>query len=347
MNLTEIAFYTRKTIKYTIILIILLIVGKISWNIGSGIYTHYFPPAPPPPTIKWGKLPSLHFPEKPGLPNFSYTLQTKTGELPTFTTTMPVYFVPKQQISFLKLEEAQKLARSLGFEGEGIPLSETIYRFTKPETSLTLDINTVNRTLSVNYKLSDSPELLTLRPKSHEDAVSTVRLFLSAGDLLAEDLENGKITYEFLRTDRDQLVTAGSLSESNFVRVNFFRQAIGEIPVVTPNRKKANVWFLVTGSEDRDLRIIAGEYHYFLADLQQFSTYPLKTAQAAWDELTGGKAYIVQYAENNTQITIRNIYLAYYDSGSAQGFLQPVVVFEGDGGFVAYVPGIAPEQYGD
>lgn len=346
MNLTEIAFYTRGAIKYTIIFIILLIVGRLAWNVGFDIYISYFPPEPPPPTIAWGKLPTLHFPEKPGLPAFSYALQTATGELPNFTNQMPVYFMPKQQISFLKLEEAQGLASTLRFSGSGVPLSETIYRFSREGTSLTLDINTVNKTLSVNYRLSDTPELLTLKPKSQEDAAREARSFLSSASLLTEDLQKGTTSLEFLRVDGDQLVTASSLSEANFVRVNFFRQPVGEVPVVTPNRKKANVWFLVTGSEDRDLRIIAGEYHYFPIDLAQSSTYPLKTAQAAWDELVTGKAYIAHYPAIDTKITVRKIYPAYYDSGTAQGFLQPVVVFEGDGGFVAYVSAVTPEFSG-
>lgn len=350
MTLTEISFYTRLTIKYTIIFVILLIVGKFAWNIGSGIYLSFFPPGPPPPTILWGKLPSLHFPERPGLPNFSYTLQTATGELPVFPLTMPVYFMPKQQISFLKLEEAQKLANDLDFEEAGIPLSETIYRFGRKNTSLTLDVNTVNKTLSVNYRLSDSPELLTLKPRSQEEAASEAKSLLSTGGLLAEDLQQGTIAYEYLRVEGDQLVAASSFSEANFVRVNFFRKPVGEIPVVTPSRKKATVWFLITGSEDRDKRIIAGEYHYFPIDPKQSSTYPLKTAQTAWDELTTGKTsdgiprvYIAHYPTDNTKIIIRKIYLAYYDSGTPQGFLQPVVVFEGDGGFIAYVAAVNSE----
>ncbi|TSC90085.1 MAG: Uncharacterized protein G01um10145_189 [Microgenomates group bacterium Gr01-1014_5] len=345
MNLTEIAFYARGTIKYTIIFVILLIVGRFAWNIGYSVYISYFPPSPPPPTIVWGKLPPLHFPEKPGLPAFSYTLQTATGELPKLTTTMPVYFMPKQQISFLKLEEAQELAANLRFPGTGTSLSETIYRFSREGTSLTLDINTVNKTLSVNYRLSDSPELLTLKLKSQEEAERDASSFLSSAGLLTEDLQKGNTSFEFLRVDGDQLVTASSLSEANFVRVNFFRQPVGETPVVAPNRKKANVWFLVTGSEDRDLRIIAGEYHYFPIDLAQSSTYPLKTTQIAWNELISGKAYIAQYGQDVTKITVRKIYLAYYDSGTAQGFLQPVIVFEGDGGFVAYVSAVTPDQH--
>lgn len=346
MNLTEIAFWSRAAIKYTLIFVAILILGKLGWSLVFGLYTSIFPPAPPPPTIAWGPLPALHFPEKPGLSTFSYTLQTATGELPKLDVTLPVYFVPKQQISFLKLEEAQALANSLDFEPAGVPLSETIYRFSKEGTSRTLDINTVNKTLSLNYRLADSPELLTLKPKSQEDAANEARSFLSSGQLFTEDLQTGTVTYEFLRVEADQLIPAVSLSEANFVRVNFWRAPVQNIPVVTPYKNKANVWFLATGSENRELKLIAGEYHYFPIDLSQSSTYPLKTAQAAWDELVAGKGYVASYPAENTKIVVRKVYLAYYDSGTPQGFLQPVVVFEGDGNFSAYVPAVTSDQYG-
>lgn len=341
MNLTSIAYYARGTIKYTIAFVIFLIVAKFLWNIGSGLYLQVFPPAPAPPEIKWGTLPLLQFPDKSGLPKFNFTLQTATGELPKLSPTLPVYFVPKQQISFLKLEEAQNLSRSLGFEGEGEPLSETIYRFSKKDSSLTLDINTVNKTLSVNYRLSDSPELLTLKPRSQEEAANYVRSFLSSGQLYADDLREGSTVFEYLKVEGDTLVGASSLSEANFIRVSLTRAPINDIPLVTPYKNHSNVWFLVTGDTSSSKKIIAGEYHYFPISLEQSSTYPIKNAKQAWDELVSGNSYIANYPANSTNITIRKIYLAYFDSPNPQGFLQPIIVFEGDENFSAYVPAVA------
>ena len=60
----------------------------------------------------------------------------------------------------------------------------------------------------------------------------------------------------------------------------------------------------------------------------------------AWEELQSGSAFVLQYPKTPI-ITIRNIYLAYYDSISPQTYLQPVFIFEGDDGFVAYVPAVS------
>jgi len=40
------------------------------------------------------------------------------------------------------------------------------------------------------------------------------------------------------------------------------------------------------------------------------------------------------------------VYLAYYDAGVPTDYYQPIIVFEGDQDFLAYVPAIASEYYG-
>ncbi|KKR10077.1 MAG: hypothetical protein UT38_C0016G0004 [Microgenomates group bacterium GW2011_GWA2_39_19] len=320
--------------------------GKLALNIGNAVYLQLFPPPPAPPTVSFGRLPTLYFPEKIGLPTFSYTLQTATSELPIFPTTTNVYFIPPRTASFLSLDEASKIAQYLGFSQKGEELTDTIYRFSKTESSATLDVNIINKTFSISFNLTKTPELLTLHPSSTNDAQSAVLAFLKQSNLLTLDLENGEKTFEFLKTDPPDLSTVSSLSEANFIRVNLFRQQYDDLPVLTANRKRGNVWFLVTGDRSSYKQIIAGEYHYFAIDSASKSTYPIKTAQQAWEDLNAGRAFIAQYPEKGNKITVRKIYLAYYDSKQPQGFMQPIVVFEGDGGFSAYVPAVTGDYYG-
>lgn len=348
LTLTQTAFYTRLAIKSLIIFIILVVVGKIFVGTGIKLYLQAFPPPPPPPTHIFGKLPALYFPERQGLPNFSFTLQTATGDLPKLPTTSNVYFMPQRSSSFLSLDEATKIAKSLNFQNEGVSLSETIYRFSHKDVPSILDVNIINKTLSISYNLSKSPDLLSLHPTSSDEALRTVSSYLSQSNLLTPDLQNGEKTFEYLQAKQQDLETVGSLSEANFIRVNLFRQKIDDMPLLTQNRKRANVWFLISGDRSYGKQIIAGEYHYFPVDTTRKSTYPIKTAQEAWGELTAGKAYIAQLPENTgNKVTIRRVYLAYYDAKQPQGFLQPVVAFDGDGGFAAYVPAITSEYYQD
>lgn len=346
MTLTETAYYTRKTIKYSIFFIIFLIVARISWGVGTSVYRKFFPPPPPPPTVKFGKLTKLPFTDKKDSSGFTYTLQTPTGEFPAFQPILDVYFMPQRSASFLDLDEATKIAQSLGFTANIANLSETVYRFESRDKPASIDMNIVNKTFSLNYNLTKNPELLNYRPRQTEDAARAVTSFLSQGNLLTDDLSSGERKFDFLKVVEGQLVPATSLSEANFVRVNLFRAKYNDLPVLTPNRKISSVWFLVGADRFSSAAIIAGEYHFFSVDQNQSSTYPVKTGQEAWEELKNGRGFIISAPEGTADITIRKIYLAYYDSGEPQGFLQPIVVFEGDRDFVAYLPAVTDEYYG-
>lgn len=344
-TLTETAYLTRRIIKYGVAFAVFLIFLRIAWTVGFSVYRHFFPPPPPEPTVAFGKLPALPFPEKEQV-NYSFTLETPTGQLPTMPLAANVYFMPQATSSFLDLEDATRKAQGMGFTGQATSLAETLYKFEHPQEAASLEMNIVNKNFSLNYNLSTAQHLLRLRPKSAEEAVARARSFLASGGLLHEDLAQGPTTTELIKAEPPNLVRAISLSETNFVRVNFFRQNVDELPVLTPKQDNANVWFLVSGSGRREEQVIAGEYHYFPIDLGNPETYPLKTSQQAWEDLTGRNAYIASGPQKGGNIVIRRIFLAYYDSSRpAQPFLQPIVVFEGDE-FLAYVPAIAPEWYG-
>ncbi len=120
-----------------------------------------------------------------------------------------------------------------------------------------------------------------------------------------------------------------------------FRKDYDDLPSVTLKPKEANVWFMISGARSRQDQVIAAEYHYYPVDEKQSATYPIKTAQKAWEELNSGGAFVTNLGNNERgNIVIRNIYLAYYDTGQYTQFYQPVVVFEGDNDFLAYVPAV-------
>jgi hypothetical protein len=98
----------------------------------------------------------------------------------------------------------------------------------------------------------------------------------------------------------------------------------------------ANVWFILAGGK----QILAAEYHYYPVEETKSGTYPTKTADTAWEELKDGKGYVVNLGDNSEKVAIRKVYLAYYDAGQYVSHYQPVVVFEGDNNFFAYVPAV-------
>jgi hypothetical protein len=346
-SLTQIAVTSRRIIRYGIYLIIFLIVGRIVLGLTISIIKRVFPAPPPPPTVAYGKLPKLAFPTKTDLPQFEYKLETTTGNLPTLPTQAKIFVFPPTSANLLSLDAAKQKALSLGFSSEPTPVSQTLYKFDHPRVPATLEMNIVSGIFSVSYNLAQDPAPLSTRPPAPEVATTNVKSFLSTAGVLPDDL-TGPTTPQFLKVESKKLVPAVSLSEANLVKINLFRKDYDKLPTLTSDPNQANVWFILSGDQSREKQIVAGEFHYFPVDETQFSTYPLKTAQDAFTDLNSGKGYIANLGKNPTgKITIRKVYLAYYDPGQEFNFLEPIVVFQGDNDFVAYVPAVTSSYYSE
>ena len=346
-TLTQAAITTRKIVRYGIFLVIFLIVGRVLLSAGIKLYLKFFPPAPAPPTVTYGKLPILPFPQKNKV-NFSLSLETAEGGLPKLPTTVKVYYMPKRSANLLSLDEARQKASGLGFSPQEQDISPTTYRFSNKSVPSTLVINIVTGVFSVSYDLKADPSPLKVKPPSPEVAVANIKSYLSSAGLLPADL-TGPTSHEYLKVSGDKLIPALSLSDANLTKIHLFRKSYEDFPSLTADPTKANVWFLVgRNTIDRNKGVIAAEFHYFPVDETQFSTYPIKTAQIAWDELIAGNAYLANQGQNkeNGQIKIRKVYLAYFDAGEATDFYQPIIVFEGDKNFTAYVPAVTGDYYG-
>jgi len=326
---------------------VFLIVGKIVFDLAINIYKRVFPPPPPPATVAFGKLPKLSLPENQGLPELTYGVETPDGKVPTFkdlANQAKVYFMPRSSQTQLNLEETKRTVSGLGFNPEGQPASETLYRFPHRSAPSSLEINIITGVFSLSYDIAADPTILEKRPPVPEIAVSQVRNFISRGGLLTEDL-GGPTKHEFLRIEGGKFISALSLSDANLIKVNLFRKDYDELPALTLTPDEANVWFIVSGAGQN---MVGGEYHYFKVDPTKFATYPIKTGQQALDELKAKAGYVAKLGQNESgNIVIRRIYLAYYDPPVASDFYQPIVVFEGDNGFVAYVPAVTSDYYGE
>jgi len=344
-SLTEVAITTRKTVRYSIYAIIILIIGRIVLGIFVSLAQQLFPAPPPPPTLSFGKLPSIPFPTKKDVPTLTYTIQTPEGGLPTFSTQAKVYFMPQSRPDLLSLDNSKTKAASLGFNGNPTQLTSTIYQFTSSNNLSTLQMNIVDGTFSIGYNLNADSSPLSQEPPAAEVAGNSAKNFLSGAGVLPDDL-TGPTTPELLKVQNKQLVSAISLSDANLIKINLFRKDYDKLPSVTANPNQANVWVIISGSQDQGKQIIGVQYYYHSVDETQFATYPIKTSGQAFKDLQNGKGFIANLGSNdNGKIIIRRVYLAYFDSGSPMQFYQPVVVFEGDNGFVAYIAAVTNSYY--
>lgn len=324
-------------------------VGKVVLDAGVKLYKKAFPPAPAAPTVKYGKLTKIPFPERNTTNTLTYSLETASGSLPTdLPTQEKVYFMPKNSANLLALDVAKEKSRSLGFGSNGIQVSDTVYKFTSPEFPTTLQMNIITGTFSIGYNLTADSSPLNQKPPVAEVAASQFRAYLSAANVLPEDL-TGPVTHEFLKLSNGQLVGALSLSESSLVKINLYRKDYNNLPSVTGNPDQSNVWGIISGFTGKGQLVVASEYHYHAIDESQYSTYPIKTPAEAFSELQNGQAFIASLGTNkdNDSVKIRKIYLAYFDPEEVTEFYQPVYVFEGDNGFKAYLPAVTSDYYGE
>jgi len=276
----------------------------------------------------------------------SFKLETIQGGLPKLPPVGKVYFMPKEGPNLLALERAGEKAQKMGFRSQPEKISQTIYRWTNqkiPPTTLEMDINTGN--FHLRYPYETDQELLTGKNlPANQQAASEAKNFLSTNGLLTDDLATGSAEFDYLRFTPPSLTPAISLSEADFVRVNLFRANLDGLKILPPNPKESLISFLFSGSREFGKRIIEVNYNYFPIEKEIFATYPLKPINTAWQELQGGQGFIANFGQNEQgQITIRQIYLSYYDAKDPQNFLQPIYVFEGDRNFFAYVPAVDPK----
>jgi len=344
-TLTQTAITTRKVLKYGALLLVAIFILKMTWDVGKVLWKKIHPSPPPPPTVAFGKLPKLKFSEKETF-KLTSRLETIQGALPKLPDVGRVYFMPQKPPNLLALDRAKQKARKMGFTGQPENIGNTNYRWTSstaPPTTLEMEINSGNFHLRYQYE-NDQDLLVQKNLPTNEQAAQEAKSFLQTNGLLTDDLATGSAEFNYLRYVSPDLLPATSLSEADFVRVNLFRADLNDLRIFPPNPKEALVSFLFSGNRENYKRIIEINYTYYPIDRNTSATYPLKPVNDAWQELQAGDGDIANLGQNKDKdITIRQIYLTYYDSEEPQTFLQPIYVFEGDNNFFGYVPAIALE----
>jgi len=345
-TLTQTAYYSRKAIKYGSIGLLALIILRATFVSVRTYWKRRYPPPPPQPTVAFGKLPKLNFPQEGNLPPMNFKLETISGTLPQLSSQAKVFFIPQPSPNLLAWDKTKTWARTLGFTQEPEKTDKFSYRFEseiEPKTSL--EVNVLTRNFHLFYDWKNDLEILSSgNPPQEAQAISLARGFLQTANALSEDLSQGEAEVIYFKYKDGNLAKALFFSEANFVKVNLFRKEIDQIKVLPANPKDSNVSVMMTAAAGRNRGVIEVNYTHFPISEGNYATYPLKDASVAWSQLTSGKGFVANLGNNPSgKATIRNVYLAYYDSQSPQNFLQPIIVFEGDNDFYAYVPAVSDQ----
>jgi hypothetical protein len=343
-SLTETAYYTRRAINWGILAIISYVVLRFLLGIFVVLWLAVFPPKAPPPTHAFNVIPKLVFPPQ-ATPSgqLTFQLETITGHLPKASESAAVYFMPKAAANLLALTKTQQLAQRLGFDPTPIAESKNIYRFNDTEFPLRrLRYDIVSSNFVLRYAFERDPILFVEKNlPTIESAKIEALSMLQNYDLYNEDLAGGTDVITYLRLVSDKLVPTTSLSQSDAVRIDFFRKPVGNSRIYAPYPEEAPVSIVLTGSTNQKKRVLQFAYTFWPIDYLTKATYALKTPDTAWQELQNGQGYIARYPKTGSTALVRNVTIGYYDSFEPQTYLQPIYVFEGDDGFLGYVPAVS------
>lgn len=334
MTLDQAAEKTKAILKWGGLLLGLILVIFIV----TRIYSLIFPASQPPPDTSFGKLYPPDFPSTTEK-DFSYTLDTLSGNLPTFSTQEKVFKMVQKTPDLLALSKAQNLVTGAGFDTNPTKISENIYQWRDDKSRiLTMNIQELNFNMISDF-LSNSQQ--SFFSQEIGDAERAAENFLTGIGLKPDDLDLTKTKTSLYSIKNFSLIPATSLSNTQAIQVSFFQQSFNNLPIYYPGGLISPLNFLI-GEVKAQPEVVEANFFYQKPDTQS-STYPIKTASVAFEDLKKGKAYIASFSSLSNKISIKNISLGYYISEKKQDYLLPIVVFEGNDGFIAYQLAVTDE----
>lgn len=343
-TLSQISSETRSLAKWGGITLGAVIFLFILFKLGVMVKDALYPTPLPPPTVGYGKLPQVDFPKQKELKNFVYSVDTVSGNLPNFPDRVNVYKMIKSQPDLLALKKAQEKLSKIKFDSTPILVSKNIYRFTTsspfPET-LSYNIFTSDFTLTSSYLTDSNISSGKNFPTDVSVISDTAQNFLSTIESLQEDLDLERIKTELLTFKNYVLMPTTSISGAQAARVYFFQNNKNKLPIFYTDPNTSPINLLITGGESQP-QVVEAKFTYQKAS-DESETYPIRTASEALDELKNGNGFIASNPMKKDSISITNIYLAYYISENKQDYLMPIVVFEGNENFFAYISAIKDE----
>ena len=348
LTLTEATHFGRLFIKYGGITLAVLIVGRIFLRSAIAFWKAMNPPPPAPPTVGFGRLPSINFPnqsseDKPQ----SYILETPSGTTPVFGDRAKVFLMLRSTPNLLADQRAKQIASANNFVFEPEVIGSNTYRWRKSQPIETqLEMNIFNNHFEIKSNYLSIPELLSNNTLPDDySAVNQVKQFLQTVDLLPEDMATAAGEIVYLKSLGGELQEAVSYSDADFLQVDLNRAPIDNAyKMFGPDGYQGTVHAIISGALGNSYSnsIVSLEYSYQALDYHQQETYPIRSSQQAWKIFQSGEGYIADSGDQESAV-IRKVTLGYYEAKEEQDYLQPIYVFEGDNGFIGYVNAISPE----
>lgn len=352
MTLTELNYNVRKFTPIAIIFILVLFMLFLAFQLLS-LYSKSLnkavvaSPTPIPIDATFSKIKVPIIPQAGNTSKYTFVLDTLDGtpNVEDATSAATIYFLPKATASFGSLPKASLMAKEVGFNTEVTKpkVVDSIATFDDGKNKLIVDMTNFN----FNYDFVLTKEDVNLdgsRIPSENELISQSSNYLSRISRYPSELTKGNknIIYLNYNSEANQVATLDSAEGANMAEIDFYRPNIGSYPIVTSTYYNSSNYVLF-GFTPAGSKIIRSQVKFFEKSEDQTGKYPLRTAADAWQDVLSGNALVVSSTKDSGEITVKKVFLAYYDPDVYQEYLQPVYVFLGDDKFAAYVPAVSPE----
>jgi hypothetical protein len=352
MTLTELNYNVRKFTPLAIITVLVLFMLFLAFQLLS-LYSKSIKkevvvsPTPIQIDATFSKIKPPIIPQASNTSKYTFVLDTLDGtpNVENATSAATVYFLPKEAASFGSLPKASLMAKEVGFNTEITKpkVVDNIATFDDGKNKLIVEMTNFN----FNYDFVLTKEDVNLdssRVPSDNELISQASNYLSRISRYPTDLSKGtkNVIYLNYNSDSNQVATLDSSEGANMAEIDFYRPDIDPYPIVTSTYYNSSNYVLF-GFTPAGSKIIRSQVKFFEKSEDQTGKYPVRTAADAWQDVLKGKAMVVSTTKDSGEITVKKVFLAYYDPDIYQEYLQPVYVFLGDDKFVAYVPAVSPD----
>ncbi len=332
---SEIRIILKVAAGFFSVLILLFLVFK-----GGAMFKDlFFPTPPPPPDLKFGKLPEVSFPAQNPVSGVEYRINTLTGELPVLTDRIKVYKIKRDKPSLTALANSRNSVSQQGFTQNETKISESVYQWNNDSgQQIQYNIMTNNFVISSNFLTQEPPTSLTGVTGTTRGAYDYTLNYLNQLNEDTSDFDENRSTGTYLRIEGGQLVPVDSQGQAQFMKLSLFQKDINKIKVYYPGVTTSNMSFIYR-DDSAYPTLEQAEFTHLVPDLNNSGTYPIKTAEQAFEDLKKGNALINKTTSNST-VDITDVALGYYLGDSEQEYTVPIIVFTGKD-FTAYVQAVA------
>ncbi|MFC1700022.1 hypothetical protein ACFLZ4_00050 [Patescibacteria group bacterium] len=371
MNLTSVAAFFKKGIRYLILIVgVYYLVTLIIFPGTRSIIRALFVPKEQLNPI-YSQLPPLEFAEKATVGNVSpeYVLNTQNGKLPnTLPDRIRVYKFKPQQYSYLAGKNALTEAEALGFTEEDLitDLKGDVFKWRNSKLGSLLSIEVDSRRIVLETTTNNKSLYYTPGEINQQNAKEfAIELFQTIDRFDDELYQNGEQKVILGSFSSNRLSETIDIREAQVALVDFYRSLDG-IPILGPDPKKGLLRTIIRKPSKGNLTPINNpmvEAYYWEIEPKTTAVYKIISVKDAWNAIIQNRGVITNVTPKNMnpfgeytpvhvqKILVDNIFLAYYETPKYQTYLQPVYVFEGtyttlgsSGGQVSiYFPAITGE----